>query len=1099
MQTTGGKNSRKFTKCWLIWDVLRRVNYFSLSLGILIFLKSGSIVLAQSPLNQGTVVEIKRGQQRNISQMESDRTVAEKAFAEGEQLRDRGNKDSLQQAISKYQEALNLFKTLGDIQWQGATLNRLALTYNLLQDKSMALEAYKQELLIWRSLKNKNWEASILMSLGQIYQSLNENQQALDYYNQALILYKDFNNRESTANILNSLAEIYLKLGEKQKALEYFQQALSLFQELGFQNWIAIVLSQIGDIYTKDIFIYTKNINVVLVNPEKGLDYFLKAVPIHHVTEQKEWEAYSLTRIAKIYSYMGQNKKAVEYYEQALFIYRSFSNKQQQVSLIADICRDYHSLKEYQQAINCYNVILLLQRELKEKKREAETLKSIGDIYLYSGNKDKANKYFNEALLIIKIHFKPSEEMKMLHFIGYSYFKIDPKKAIEYFNRAFFICHSLKPACKGEGNTLFEIGAMYNYLGSKQKAIEYFQQALPLIHSYKNWEREAQILNAIGSYHFDLNELPQAVKYFKLSVESWEKSRNRSGKAIALFTLAKTYRHIGNFNEALKQIKNSIAINDILRSEITSPDERASYLGATWEYYDFYIDLLMLLHKNNPQVGHNIEALNISERGRARSLLELLNEAQADIQQGVDPTLKNQERQLKKQLTAKIQYQLQLLKNQPTNEEIIFLDKEIKRLQRIYQQLEYEIRAKNPRYAALTQPQPLTVKEIQQQVVDADSILLAYWLGEERSYLWAVTPTTINTYILPKRAEIQAAAKEFLDFLTVPSMRGTIKAKAATANLSQILLGQVASELGQKRLVIVGDGALQSIPFSALFVPNSNSTETAKPLFVDHEIVNLPSASTVALIRRDTKQRQPAPKAIAVIADPVFSPNDSRLKNQSATATHTPSLQQERLTRDLNRKPGEALFARLPGTRQEAEKILNLVQKSDRFQAFDFEASRQTATTSQLSQYQIVHFATHGFLNNQHPELSGIALSLVDRQGKPQDGLLLTPDIFNLNLPAELVVLSGCETGLGKEIRGEGIVGLTRGLMYAGASRVLVSLWSVQDTSTAELMTKFYQGMLEKGLTPAAALRAAQLQMWQQEDTQEPYYWASFILQGEWR
>jgi CHAT domain-containing protein len=190
---------------------------------------------------------------------------------------------------------------------------------------------------------------------------------------------------------------------------------------------------------------------------------------------------------------------------------------------------------------------------------------------------------------------------------------------------------------------------------------------------------------------------------------------------------------------------------------------------------------------------------------------------------------------------------------------------------------------------------------------------------------------------------------------------------------------------------------------------------------------------------------------------------------------------------------------RLPGTRREAAAITALVPTTERKQALDFEASRVTATSEELSQYRIIHFATHGLLNSQHPELSGIVLSLVDAQGKPQDGFLRLHEIYNLKLPAELVVLSACQTGLGKEIKGEGLVGLTRGFMYAGAARVMASLWKVDDRATAELMKQFYQGMVKDGLRPAAALRAAQVAMWKQQRWQEPYYWAAFVLQGEWK
>jgi CHAT domain-containing protein len=190
---------------------------------------------------------------------------------------------------------------------------------------------------------------------------------------------------------------------------------------------------------------------------------------------------------------------------------------------------------------------------------------------------------------------------------------------------------------------------------------------------------------------------------------------------------------------------------------------------------------------------------------------------------------------------------------------------------------------------------------------------------------------------------------------------------------------------------------------------------------------------------------------------------------------------------------------RLPGTRKEAEQILSLVPATARQQAFDFNANRAKAINADLSQYRYLHFATHGFLDSQHPELSGILLSMFDEKGNPQDGFLRAHEVFNLKLPAELVVLSACQTGLGKEVKGEGLVSLTRGLMYAGSPRVVVSLWSVSDVGTAELMTRFYKEILKDGLRPAQALQAAQISMLKEKRFASPFYWAAFTLQGEWR
>jgi CHAT domain-containing protein len=248
--------------------------------------------------------------------------------------------------------------------------------------------------------------------------------------------------------------------------------------------------------------------------------------------------------------------------------------------------------------------------------------------------------------------------------------------------------------------------------------------------------------------------------------------------------------------------------------------------------------------------------------------------------------------------------------------------------------------------------------------------------------------------------------------------------------------------------------------------------------------------------------RKPAPNALAVIADPVFSATDERIGAlaRTAVAKQVPvdGSANTRIIEHLADDSG-LIIRRLKFTRQEADQILAEAPRAKSFRAIDFKANRAIATGGELSKYRYVHFATHGYIDSEHPDLSAIVLSLVDEQGKAQDGFLRANEIYNLHLPAELVVLSACETGLGKEIKGEGLVGLTQGFMYAGARRVVVSLWNVNDKATAELMARFYRGMLRENKTPAAALRAAQMEMSRQRQWQSPYYWAAFVLQGEWK
>jgi CHAT domain-containing protein len=336
--------------------------------------------------------------------------------------------------------------------------------------------------------------------------------------------------------------------------------------------------------------------------------------------------------------------------------------------------------------------------------------------------------------------------------------------------------------------------------------------------------------------------------------------------------------------------------------------------------------------------------------------------------------------------------------------------------------------------------------------------------------------------------------------------------EASALSLSKAVLSPIAALVRNKRLLVIGDGALQAVPFAALpDLDDARVNGSPRPLLATHEIIILPSASVLVLQRRELANRQLAPKALAVIADPVFDQNDPRVtaavvKNRSRLAaadTTTPrpavaNLQLSRSLEDVGLGSGGEI-GRLFFSKQEAEAILRNAPRTQSFSALGFNANRRTVTSPSLAQYRIVHFATHGVMDLNHPELSAVLLSMVDKSGREQNGYLGLTDIYNLNLPAELVVLSACETGIGKEIKGEGMIALTRGFMYAGAARVVASLWKVDDSATAQLMAQFYKEMFANKAKPSEALRVAQLSIMMQPQFRKPHFWAGFILQGEWR
>jgi CHAT domain-containing protein len=510
-------------------------------------------------------------------------------------------------------------------------------------------------------------------------------------------------------------------------------------------------------------------------------------------------------------------------------------------------------------------------------------------------------------------------------------------------------------------------------------------------------------------------------------------------------------------------------------------------------------------------------AFQVLERSRAQSLREMLANARINIRQGVDPGLLERERSLQSTINIKADRRIELTSQHAAEEQVKALTKEIEGLLGQYEELEGQIRLSSPSFAALTQPKPLSAKEVQLQLLDSDTLLLEYALGEKHSYIFVLTPTSLATYELPKRAEIETAARQVYASVT----NGTTKYPEASGELSRMVLGPVAAQLAGKRLLIVGDGALEYVPFAILPVPRkpglhlANGNRRTIWLIEEHEIVYSPSASVLISLRHEHSGRKPVPGTVAVLADPVFTASDSRVhfvsgtqSNLFRTATASGKLAlsaslETGESRELRRSAMEAgvsrdgSLSRLPYTRKEAEAITTITGPKKTVEHLDFDASRENALSPELQDIQIVHFATHGLIDTKHPELSGLVFSLIDRRGQPQDGFLRLSDIYNLRLNADLVVLSACSTALGKEIKGEGLVGLTRGFLYAGASHVVASLWEINDFATAELMEHFYRAMRHDGLTPAAALRAAQIHML--HEWQFPYYWAAFELQGDWR
>jgi tetratricopeptide (TPR) repeat protein/CHAT domain-containing protein len=1041
-------------------------------------------------------------------------------------------------ALEYFNRALPLRRAVRDRSGEASTLIGMGKVYAGLQEKEKALDYLNQALAVARTVGDRAGEAGALSNAGAVYDALGERHKALDAYNQAVRLQRAAGDRAGEASTLTGMGKAHVGLGDLRKALDFYNQALSLERVLRDRIWEAVIINSIGLVYAH------------LGETQKALDCYTQALLLYRPDDDREERATTFINLGSLYGKLGEKRKALSYLTQALSLETVAGNRAAEAATLNAIGLQYDDLGEKQRAIDYYNRALTVARSVGDRDREADTLHNIGAIYQGWGELQKALDYDNQTLALRRAIGNRAGEATDLNSLAAVYETLGQReKALDHYKQALQLEYLVGDRDL-ESTTLDNIGTVYDGLRNRQKALEYYNRALGLKIAVGDRVGEASILTNFCAVYNGLNERQKALDFCNRALSLFRTVEDQEGQAVTLGLKARVEHDGEDFSAARADSESALEIVEALRASVASRGPRVAYFSTAQDYYELYIDILMHLEGQHPHAGMDMLALEASERRRARGLLEALAEAHADIRQGVDPNLLQQERDLQELINAQSQARLRLLSvSHPSEQAVAAFTKRVDTLLDQYEGVERQIHASSPGYAGLTQPQPLGAKQIQ-QLLDPDTLLLEYSLGNDRSYLWALTSDSLTSYTLPNRRNIEYLAALVYDLLTLPGRKEEGDAEAqrlkrlevvdhayppAAAKLSRMILGPVSSQLGRKRLLIVADGALQYVPFAALPVPVAahdgknaaasfaGNEGSGRPLIADHEIVDLPSASVLAELSQGPPARGKPARLVAILADPVFDADDARVMKaigggpatagaakkqgggndeQKEAEPLSASLEKDQLTRSATEvglaKGRKFYFPRLVFTRQEANFIIRQVPAGQGMEALDFKASRETVTGPEMADYRIVHLATHGLVDSQHPELSGLVFSLVDEGGQAKNGFLDLEDIFNLQLRAELVVLSACETALGRDVKGEGLEALTRGFMYAGARNVVASLWQVDDVATADLMQTFYKGMLKEGLRPAAAMQQAQIAMWKQKRYAEPYFWAGFVMQGSW-
>jgi CHAT domain-containing protein/Tfp pilus assembly protein PilF len=785
---------------------------------------------------------------------------------------------------------------------------------------------------------------------------------------------------------------------------------------------------------------------------------------------------------------IAERRDSIRRHKEIIQLSKIVKDKNWEAQALKVIGFDHYSIGEYQSALDYWMSSRELYRALNNNFFEGQIINNIGALFNNLGEYERAVNSFKEAELLQKESTNRFDQAALFANLGSSFFALGQNvKAIEHTKKAYDLYSAMK-AAGGKTTQAAALGKIYIASGDYEKGIAYFKKSLEFAESSGHLRQKANTNLSLGKAYWDQGKKSEAHQLFLQANSIADDLGIKQFIVNSLFQLAVVEQDRGNVQAAIDYLENGIKIIEKTRSRIRNKAIRASYFSTVQNLYELYTDLLIERSKKNSNPDDISLALEMSESARARSLIDLLLEAQVDFKTGVDVKLLESGKDVSNELNQKYRSREGLLRRNAKPEQIEKISREINDLELSLEDIDRKILSESPKYADLTLGKTLSTKEIQ-NLLDKETVLLEYKLGNKRSHLWLVSNGSMSYFELPGKQDIEKAARPFYD-LTVKNQRGEEAVKnRLSSRLSDILLSQVSKLTTGKRIAIVADGILQYIPFAAL--------QDADGYLADkNEIVMLPSASVLAQIRKNNVKSVGNKESVAIYADPVFDRGDVRIAENS---TAGPNDQVAVLTRHLHDFQFGQVLPRLLSSRREAQHIAGFVSKNKLSLKTDFGASIKNIKSSNLKGHGILHFATHGLLNTTRPELSGLVFSLFDESGRAQDGFLGIDSIYNLELSSDMVVLSACQTALGKEVRGEGLIGISRGFLYAGSKRIVASLWKVDDSATAEFMKRFYRNHLQKGMSASKALREAKLEMKRIPRYRSSFYWSAFTLLGDWK
>ncbi|HXO20470.1 MAG TPA: CHAT domain-containing protein, partial [Thermoanaerobaculia bacterium] len=938
-----------------------------------------------------------------------------------------------------------------------------------------------EAVALFRRAGDARGEVDALNESGGRHTELGEAREAIPLCERALALARQAHYEPGAARALNNVGLARASLGQTDAALAAYRQALALWERLGDPAEKGRTLHNTAVLY------------IDLGQADQALDLLTRSLPLRHAAGDPGAEASTLNSMGGVYLWnLGEIDRALDALQRALALCRAAGDRRTEASVLNNLAAVYRRRGDLEKALSTYGEAFRLNRQLGDPASEAKVLHAAGNLYLELGDLPKAQEDYGRAFALYTAAGSLDFQANLISTIGWVYqLQGNPGEALAHYARALDLSRRTKSP-RVEALALHRIGVARLALGQLNDARVSLQRALALEQAGRDRSEEARTRLELGSVLGASGEMAGANGQFAQALELSRQVEDSSIEADCLLHQARLARDEGDLERARERIEAALSIIESVRNNVTTHQLRLSFFSTKRAYYELYIDVLLRLERQAPGQGHLAAALAASERARARGLLDLLAEGRVDVRSGIAPELKRREEEIADRL-SRSQYQLgrELARGSGRPGRVDALRRELAEAEGDQQALELEIRRRHPKYAEVRYPVPSQLAEIQ-QLLDGRTALLEFALGNDRSDLFVITRERLAAYPLPRAARIAGLVQSLRAALETPGRRLRDPYLKAAGELYDELLAPALPPLaGKSRLLIAPDRDLYLLPFEVLLTaPGAGLPYRDLPFLLRrYAIAYVPSASVLAGLRepRSEPVAQGDRKLLVAYGDPLYDEAaggelalSSTERGARGTTTPTPVRARWELSR-LAQSGREVLG--VAGLYRPREVAVYLRQRA---------TEENVKNNPLLRAARRLHFATHGLLYESRPQFSGLVLT---RSGK-EDGILRVYEIFNLKLSSDLVVLSACETGLGQEVTGEGIVGLSRAFLYAGTPSVLVSLWDVADASTPELMVNLYRG-LDVLQEKAEALRQAKLEMIASGPYAHPFYWAPFVLIGE--